>query len=72
MGFEADTPAKIQQRADRTCMRFSDEDLVKKLLTSNQKFRLLVNSLLTRSLSDGHVSFIFPGYVLSPCQSDQY
>ena len=29
MGFEAGTMAKIQQHADRTCMRLSDKDLVK-------------------------------------------
>ena len=36
MGFEADTPKKWQQQAH--CMRLSDKNLVKKLLTSNQIF----------------------------------
>ena len=50
-------------------------DLVKKLLTSNRKIRLLVNNFLTRCLfaQDGRATFIFLGYPLQiPCQSDQY
>ena len=49
MGFEADTPEKLQQHVD--LLRLSDKDPVKKLLTSNQIFQLLVNNFLTRSLS---------------------
>ena len=50
MGFEADTLEKRQQHAH--CMQLSDKDLVKKLLASNRKIRLLVNNFLTRSLSE--------------------
>ena len=50
MGFEADTSEKIQQHAH--CMPLLDQDLVKKLLTSNRKIWLLVNNFLTRSLSE--------------------
>ena len=39
-GFKADTQENRQQHVQR--MRLSDKDLVKKLLTSNQKIWLLV------------------------------
>ena len=74
MGFEADTLAKMTKYAH--CTRLMEKDLIKKLLTSNRKIRLLVNNFLTRSLkvaTDRHVAFIFPGYLLqNPCLSDQY
>ena len=44
MGFEAET---LENDSDR----HMDEDLVKKLLTSNRKIRLLVNNFLTKYLS---------------------
>ena len=49
LGFEADTSESWQQHAH--CMRLTDKNLIKKLLTSNRKIRLLVNSFLTRSFS---------------------
>ena len=49
IGFEADTPEKWQKHAH--CMRLSDKNLFKKLLTSNRKIWLLVSNFLIRSLS---------------------
>ena len=42
---------QIPRKMTATChrMRLSDKDLVKKLLTSNRKIRLLINNFLTRS-----------------------
>ena len=53
MGFKTVTPEKIQQHVD--FLRLSDKDPVKKLLTSNRIFWLLVNNFLTRSLSENRM-----------------
>ena len=55
MGLEADTPEKWKQHVD--LLQVSDKDLVKKLLTSNQKIRLLFNNFLTRSLSVSRIQW---------------
>ena len=61
--LEADTPGKWQQQAH--CIRLTDKTLVKKLLTGN--------FLCQKVAKDGHVAFLFPGYLLqTPRQSDQY
>ena len=52
MGFEADTPENDSNMEHANCMGVSDKNLVKKLLTSNRKIQLLVNNILTRSLSE--------------------
>ena len=45
---------QISRKIERN-RRLSDKDLVKKLLTSNRIFRLLVNNFLTRSLSESRL-----------------
>ena len=50
MGFEADISEKRKQHTD--FLRLSDKDLVKKLVTSIRKIRLLANNFLTKTLSE--------------------
>ena len=49
LGFEADTRGKMNAYVN--LKRLSDKCLVKKLLTCNQMFWLLVNNFFIRSLS---------------------
>ena len=66
MGFDANAPGKT----NAICLSlatFSEKDLVKKLLTVNQIFQLLVNAFLTISLSECHAHMM--GMFLSVFQA---
>ena len=62
--FDANTPGKTKAICPS---QLSKKDLVKKLLTGNQIFQLLVNAFLSRSLSECHAHMM--GMFLSVFQA---